>query len=93
MYVGAGEPLESVLDVWQLVAKEQRVSLAQETLLGAACTFEPEATLGEFISCLRHVTHFLSTATNLNPAARWQLEVYTADLEIYEAAHERYGGR
>ena len=93
LYVDAGAQLESVLDERQVEAKDKRVGLAQDTLLGVTCTFEAEATLGEFTSCLRHVTHFLPTATNLNPAAPWQLAVYAADLQLYEAAHERYGGR
>ena len=93
VYLGAAESLESVWDVRQVEAKDKSVALAQATLLGVAFTFETEATLGEFTTCLRHVTHFLPTATNLNPAAQCQLEVYSADLEIYEAAHERYGPR
>ena len=39
VYVGAGDPLESALDVRKVAAKDKRVSLAKETLLGVACTF------------------------------------------------------
>ena len=50
VYLGAGEPLESVLDARHVAANDKRVQLGQETLLGLACTFDTDATLGEFTS-------------------------------------------
>ena len=55
---------------------------------GEQCTFEPEATLGAFTSCLRYATHFTATATDLNPAAPWQRELYAADLQHYAVASD-----
>ena len=54
VYVGAGEPLERDLDARQTDPAAQRVALPpQTTLRGEQCTFEPEATLEAFTSCLR----------------------------------------
>ena len=93
MYVGAGRPLEHVLDARQAEQAEQRIPLAQTTLRGEACDFQPVATLGAFTSYLGYATHFTATATDLKPAPRWQVEVYAADLKAYTAASEAYRQR
>ena len=48
--VGAGQPLERVLEARQTDPAAQRVALPQTTLRGEQCTFVPEATLGAFTS-------------------------------------------
>ena len=88
-----GQPLERVLDARQTDPATQRVALPQTNLQGEQCTFEPEATLGDFSSCLRYATHFAATATDLNPAAPWQVELYDADLQHYEAASDAHRHR
>ena len=93
VYVGAGQPLEQILDNRQAEPAAQRVPLPQTTLRGEQCEFEPEATLGAFTSCLRYATHFTATATDLTPAAPWQLELYAADLQHYAAATDAHRQR
>lgn len=88
VYFGAGEPLESGMDVRQVAATAKLFPVAQENFVGALCGLEPVATLEEFTSCLRHASHFTPKATDLNPAARWQLAVYAEDLNSYAAASE-----
>ena len=63
------------------------------TIRGEQCTFELEATLGAFPSCLRYAARFTSTANDLHPAAPWQMELYAADLEYYEAASNAHRQR
>ena len=93
VYVGAGQPLERVLDARQVAPTDKRIPLAQTPLRGVACGFEAVATLGEFTSCLRFATHFTAPATDLNPATPWQLELYAEDLKAYAAASEAYRQR
>ena len=81
VFVGAGQSLERILDARQLVPIDNRIPLSQTTVLGAASSSEPRATLGEFKSCLRHASHFTQTARDLNPATAWQLDVYSEDLK------------
>ena len=84
--MGAGQPLEQILDDRQTDPAAQCVTLPQTTLRGAQCDFEPEATLGAFRSCLRYATHFAARATDLTTAAPWQVELYAADLQHYAVA-------
>ena len=93
VYVGAGQPLELVLDAHQVSPSDKRIPLAQTTLSGLECSFEQVATLGEFTSCLRYATHFTAMASDLNPAKPWQIEVYAEDLNAYAAASEAYQQR
>ena len=93
LYVGSSEPLESVLDVRQVATTAKRLPFAQPTLMGATCCFETVATLGEFVSCLRHSSHFTLTATELKVAIPWQLDVYAKDRQSYAAVSESYRQR
>ena len=83
--MGAGHSIEQILDDRQDDPAALRVALPQKNLRGEECTFEPEATLGAFTSCLLYAIYFTATATDLNPAAPWQVELYAADLEYNEA--------
>ena len=88
VYVGGGEPLESVLDMGQVAMIAKRVPLDQEYLDGMACSLEPVATLAEFTSCLRHASQVTPTATDMNTAAPFPLEIYADDLKSYAAVRE-----
>ena len=91
--VGEGQPLERVLDAQQVAPADKRITLAQTTLRGVACTFERVATLGEFTRCLRYATHSTAKATDLNPATPSEIEVYAQVLKPYAAASEAYQQR
>ena len=80
--MGPGRPLERILDDRQVAKAEQREPLPQTTVRGDECEFEPEARLAAFTSCLRYTTRFTPTATDLNPAAPWQIELYASDLQF-----------
>ena len=93
VYVGAGQPVERVLNARQLGHADKGIPLPQTTLRGAVCDFQPGATVGAFISWLRYATHFTPTAQDLNPATPWEIEVYGQDLKAYAAASEAYRQR
>ena len=88
VYLGAGQPLERVLDARQVAPADKRILLAQRALRGVAYSFEPLSTLGEFTSYLRYATHLTAMATDLNPATRWQIAVYAQDLKPCAAARQ-----
>ena len=79
--VGAAQPLEQILDDRQADSAALRVAMPQTTIRGEECMFEPEAMLGAFTSCLRYASHCTATATDLTPAAPWQVEHSAADLQ------------
>ena len=93
VYVGAGRPLEAILDDRQVAKAHQREPLPQTTVRGDECGVEPEATIEAFTSCLRFTTRITPTATDLNPAAPWQIELYASDLQFYEAVSDAYRQR
>ena len=93
VYGPAGQPLERVLDARQVAPADKRIPLAQTTLRGAACSFEPVATQGECTSWVRYATHFTAMATDLNPTTTWQIEVYAEYLKAYAAGSEAYRQR
>ena len=51
--VGAGQPLEQILDHRQADPAVRRVALPQTTLRGEQCEFQPVARLGAFTCWLR----------------------------------------
>ena len=93
VYVGAGQPLERILDVRQADPAAPRGALPQTTQRGEQFTFVPEPRLGAFTSCLRYATHFAASAPDLNPAAPWQVELYAVDLHYYTAASDAHHQR
>ena len=86
--VGVCQPLEQILDDAQAYRAAQRVLLPKTTLRGEQCEFEPEVRLGAFTILIRSATHFRATATDLNPAAARQLQLYRADLHHYAVASD-----
>ena len=83
--VGAGQAFERVLDARQVAQADKLIPIAQTSLKGVACSFEPRATLAEFTSLLRYGTHITPTVTDQNPATPWHIEVYAKDLKAYAA--------
>ena len=71
--MGAGQLLEQSLDDRQAEPAARRVALPQTTMRGEPCEVQREATQGAFKRGLRYATHFPATATDLLPAARWQV--------------------
>ena len=82
--MGAGQPLEQILNDRE-VTKAEQCELLSQTLIGDECDFETEATLEAFRSCLRYTTRFTQTATDLSPGAPLQIELYASDFQFYEA--------
>ena len=62
-------------------------------MVAIAGEFDPVAKPEVFTCFLRHATYFNATATGLNDATPWQLEVYWADLQISAAVTDNYEER
>ena len=86
VYLGAVQPLQQILDDPLVGQAEKGRPLPQTTIRCEECAFQAVATLGAFTGCLRYTTRFTPTTTDVNPAAPWQVELYVADHQFFEAA-------
>ena len=93
VYLGAGQRLEQISVERRGDPAALRVAMPETNLRGDECTLEAEATLGAFTSFLRYSTRFTATATHLNPAAPWQVELYASDLQHYDSAIDAHQQR